>query len=183
MLRLRSNQPIMVALAAILSTSGCIFAKQSGAGSLQPDFTLQPRASILLGQVLDGSGSDGLMIGSGELMKSSIATELLKRGFQVVNSGSADGGQLLEEAKVRNIPFVLSARITIWEDNATSWSGKRDHAGISLQLFDVASETLKGSSERTADGVRHPNECAPWLASVSIAAMFGEPVTEEGPPC
>src|SRR6266540_4310946 len=150
--RSMSKVSLVLVLVAILDSAACIFSKQSGAGSLQPDFTLPSRATILLSQVPDGSGSDGVMAGSGELVRSSLGTELLKRGFQVVNSGATDTHQLLEEAKTKNAPFIVSARITIWEDNATSWSGKRDHAGISLQLYDMATDTLKGSSARTAAG-------------------------------
>jgi len=166
-----------------VSLTACIVAKQSGAGSLQIDFAMPSRARILLSQVPDGSGADGVMSGSGELVRSSLGTELLRRGFQVINSASTDSQQLLTEAKSKGISFVLSARITIWEDNATSWSGKRDQAGIALQLYEASTEALKGSSERTAHGVRHPNGCAPWLAQKTVAAMLGEAVGDTGPPC
>jgi len=172
------------ALIATFASMGCIFSKQSGAGTLEPGFSMPPRSTLLLSQVPDGSGADGVMPGSGELVRSGLGGELLKRGFQVFNSEATQQQQLLDEAKSKGATFALLARITIWEENATSWSGKRDQAGISIQLYDVATGALKGSSERTAHGVRHPNQCAPWLTQTAVAAMFGEAVDDEAaPPC
>jgi len=170
-------------VALVVSCSACIYAQQSGTGSLQTGYTVPTRATIVLSAVPDGTGADGVIVGSGELVRSSLATELLKRGYQVLNSSTAESTQLLEEAKSRNADLALSVHITIWEDNATSWSSKHDHAGIVLQLYDVTSQSLRGSSERLADGVSHPNQCASWLAHTAVAAMLGEVVSDEEPPC
>jgi hypothetical protein len=140
--------------------------------------------SILLSNVADGSGADGVMAGSGDLIKTDISAEFLKRGYQVYESSTSDVQQLIAEAKSRNASYALAVHITIWEENATSWSGKRDHAGITLQLYDVDSGALRATSERTANGVKHPNQCAPWLAHTGVSAMIGEHVDDDArPPC
>ena len=182
--RYASTSSIWVATIIALTCVACIFSKQTGSASLQANFAIPSNALLVLSQVPDGSGADGVMAGSGDLVRSSLGVELLKRGFQVHNSDASQLQQLLGEAKSKGVPLVLLARITIWEDNATAWSGKRDHAGISLQLFDTETGALKGSSERTANGVRQPSDCAPWLAQTAVAAMLGDKVDEDaGPPC
>jgi len=127
--------------------TACIFSKQSGSGSLQSGYHMPPTATIVLSQIPDGAGADGVMAGSGELVKSTLGAELLKRGFRVLNSGSGELQELIAEAKSKEASFVLIARITIWEDNATSWSMKRDEAGITLQLYDASTGELRGSAE------------------------------------
>jgi len=108
---------------------------------------MPPTATIVLSQIPDGAGADGVMAGSGELVKSTLGAELLKRGFRVLNSGSGELQELIAEAKSKEASFVLIARITICEDNATSWSMKRDEAGITLQLYDASTGELRGSAE------------------------------------
>ncbi len=173
----------LIATVVGISCTGCIFSKQTGSGSLQSGFRVPPTATIVLSQIPDGAGADGVMAGSGELVKSSLGAELLKRGFRVLNSGRGELQELIAEAKSREAFLVLVARITIWEDNATSWSMKRDEAGISLQLYDAVTGELRGSAERSAHGVRHPNQCAPWLAQTGVASLLGEEVADTGPPC
>jgi hypothetical protein len=172
-----------IAVLTVISSTGCIFSKQSGSGSLQSGFRVPATATIVLSHIPDGAGADGVMAGSGELVKTSLGTELLKRGFRVLNSGGGELQELIAEAKSKDASFVLVARITAWEDNATSWSMKRDEAGITLQLYDAVTGELRGSAERSAHGVRHPNQCAPWLAQTGVASLLGEMVPDTGPPC
>ena len=89
---------------------GCIFSKQSGSGALQAGFTVPPAAAVVLGQIPDGAGADGVMPGSGELVKSSLGAELLKRGFRVLTSGSSDQAALIAEANSKEATLVLVAR-------------------------------------------------------------------------
>jgi len=174
----------LIAAVIGMANTSCIFSKQSGSGSLQSGFSVPATATVVLSQIPDGAGADGVMAGSGEIVKSSLGAELLRRGFRVLNSGSGDLQELIAEAKSKGAAFALVARITIWEDNATSWSMKRDEAGITLQLFyDAVTGELRGSAERSAHGVRHPNQCAPWLAQTGVASLLGEMVPESGPPC
>jgi hypothetical protein len=179
----RRTAATLIASVIGMSNTSCIFSKQSGSGSLQSGFRVPATATVVLSQIPDGAGADGVMAGSGELVKSSLGAELLRRGFRVLNSGSGDLQELIAEARSKEATFALVARITIWEDNATSWSMKRDEAGISLQLCDAVTGELRGSAERSAHGVRHPNQCAPWLAQTGVASLLGEIVPETGPPC
>jgi len=166
------------------ASCGCILSKQSGAGAVQPGFSAPVGAVWLLGRIPDGSGKDGTMVGSGGLVQTSIRAELLRRGVQILPSDALEAGPLLEEAKAKNAAYALLVRITVWTDNATEWSGRRDQAGVAAELYQVSSGTLLASANRTAFGVKHPDRCAPWLAEVVVGAVFGESLNVEGgPPC
>jgi hypothetical protein len=164
-------------------TGGCIFSKQAGTSWTAPSFKATPESSCVLGIFPDGGGADGVIPGSGELVRSKVRMELLKHGLNVVSGTSSEFSALLEEGRRNNVAYVVLGRLPIWEDNATGWSGKRDQAGLSLELYEVATGKLAASSDRTANGIRQPNECAPWLATEAVRALFGEPASPNGPPC
>ena len=128
-------------LLAVLTTS-CIFSRQSGSAWLQPDHPPLEASTWLLGTITDGGGEDGIIVGSGELLRAKIRTELLRRNITVTSGFHPDVRQLLQEAQSQRIRFVLAGKATVWEDNATEWSGNRDQAGVSLELYEAATGTL-----------------------------------------
>jgi hypothetical protein len=108
--------------------------------------------------------------------------ELLKRGLQVRSAESSDLQPLLEEAKRLDAGLVVIGRLPIWEDNATEWSSKLDHASLSLEMYEVSSGKLVSSAERTAHCVTTPGECAPWLAWAAVCGLFGDEINERDRP-
>jgi len=184
MMTMRRLAVPVLSILLLLTLTSCIFSKQAGSAWVAPTFRPSAEASCLLGAIPDGGGADGVIGGSGELVRSKVRTELLKHGLAVSSASSSDLQPLLEEGRKASAAYVVLGRIPIWEDNATEWSGKRDHAGVSLEMYEVATGKLVATAERTADGVRTPSECAPWLAESTVRALFGEPTdATSGPPC
>lgn len=78
--------------------------------------------------------------------------------------------QALDEASKLNFDYTMKCTITLWEDNATAWSGKGDKLEISVEVFDVKTKQLVGiaSHYRVATGFtlvsgtpdRFMDECA-----------------------
>jgi len=165
--------------------AACIFPKQYGSGWQQPELRAPDAAAILMSDIPDGSGADGVMAGSGALVTLQVSQQLLKRDYGVVKAEGHSLPDLLSEAKGKNVHFILVGHIPRWEDNATSWSAKRDYASLTLELYDADSGKLLASSQRTAEGVTHPDRCAPWLAEAAAADVFGGtvPGVESKPDC
>ena len=170
-------------ITSALLLSSCIFALQGGSAWRKPGFQIPTGAAIVLSDIADGSGGDGTMPGSGGLISTKLTQQLMARGLQVMAGGSSDKAQLLREASERRIPYVLVARITRWEDNATEWSSKRDSAGVSMELYDSATGEVVVSGDRSTQGVYQPDRCADVLARNLVKQLFGERVPQENPQC
>lgn len=54
----------------------------------------------------------------------------------------------VKEARILAYDYMLRGRITEWEDNATSWSGKRDTVATSIELYDLTPTVLTSSAHR-----------------------------------
>jgi Domain of unknown function (DUF4823) len=155
------------------ATAACVHALHSGGGSSTPGLNLTPGTTILVGEIADGSGTDGVVIGSGSSMSAEIRKDLLEFRFSVQPSKFKDLAELLAEAKEKGQEYVLYGRIPKWEDNATNWSGKRDYSSLALELYRVKDGAMVGSSNRSVQGVTVPEDWVSWLAIAAIDDVLG----------
>jgi len=169
--------PILLTL--LVLTTGCAtieatHATHGGSGYRTPGLMLGDQ-QILVGRIPDGSGEDGIIAGSGDLMTQRVRKELLKGGLRIASSEKSTATELLSEAAASGVPFVLVGRIPKWVDNATEWSDKLDYSSIALELYQVTDKTLVASSDRNVQGVTVPEDWAGWLAAASVADILGKP--------
>jgi len=167
---------VLTILASLMASLGCatIEATHGGSGYRTPGLTLGEQ-QVLVGRIPDGSGDDGVIVGSGDLMTQRVRKELLKGGLRIASSEKSTAGELLTEASSGGIPFVLVGRIPKWVDNATEWSDKLDYSSIALELYRVTDKTLVASSDRNVQGVTVPEDWAGWLAAAAVADILGKP--------
>jgi hypothetical protein len=124
---------------------------------------------------------EGAVGGSGAEFTSSIRDNLLSHGVKLT---IADGNGLkdaFDSAASLGYVYVLKGAITQWEDNATEWSTNPDRAGLSLELYDVASRQLVASAAHNMNGSSaalvslSPHRFVPELVDHSLARIFGWP--------
>ena len=170
---MNSRSAIISVLLLCAATVACVHPFHSGGGSSTPGLNLTPGTKILMGEIADGSGADGVVVGSGSSMSAEIRKDLLEFRFSVQPSKFTGLAELLAEAQEKGQEYVLYGRIPKWEDNATTWSGKRDYSSLALELYRVSDGTMVGSSNRVVEGVTVPEDWIPWLAIAAIDDVLG----------
>jgi uncharacterized protein DUF4823 len=163
-------------LAILLLFAGCaeaIHATHGGGGFAAPGFKLGG-GQVLVGKIPDGSGADGIIAGSGDLMTQAVRRELLKGGLQILATDKSTSEDLLTEAAAKSVPFVIVGRIPRWEDNATQWSKKLDYSSLNLEIYRTSDKTLVASSDRNVQGTTVPDDWAGWLAAAGVADLLGK---------
>lgn len=117
--------------------------------------TVSAKEQVLILSTQDGQeqGQDPAH-GSGRALVSALRKSLSAHAVPVSISDSQDVGHGYDEAAKIGFDYVLKPTITLWEDNATAWSGKGDKLEISLELYDVKSHRLVAASSfyRVATG-------------------------------
>jgi Domain of unknown function (DUF4823) len=162
--------------------SGCVSFQRETSGQWALGHSLIQNASVVIAPLVDvverGVGPIG---GSGAEFTSSIRDNLLSHGIKLT---IADGSALkdaFDSAASLGYIYVLKGTITQWEDNATEWSMNPDRAGLSLELYDVASRQLVASAAHNMNGSGaalaslSPHRFVPELVDHSLARIFGWP--------
>jgi hypothetical protein len=86
------------------------------------------------------------------------------------------------EAERSGFSYVLKGTITLWEDNATAWSGKGDKLNVSAELYDVHTHSLVAAAtdKRTATGFTlvsgTPDRFMDDVANGALSQIYGWPV-------
>jgi hypothetical protein len=136
--------------------------------------------------VADGTErSGGIAAGSGFATAVGLRDALLRQGFPPLLGDSTDVNAGLAEAHRLGYPYLVRAAITEWEDNATPISTRPDRAGLSVELYDVATHELIATSTHQVEGARGdyasrtPDRFIPELADTCLGALFGWKPTVE----
>jgi Domain of unknown function (DUF4823) len=155
----------------------CASAQTTG-GLVAGQAPIRTGTKILILSVPDGRESHGnIGGGSGAAVLAGLRQELVGRGMIPFDSDNGTLTDGLKEAATRGDDFVLRGRITVWEDNATAWSGKPDSVAISLELFDV-SGTLVSSVVHRQNGSHWamtdsaPQRLVPEAARLAVARLL-----------
>lgn len=146
-----------IAFAAIccLPMAGCSIPHSKSDGGPVGTYIVSPGDKVLVLNIADGQEQgQSPAPGSGQGMVDAIRRVLTAHAvpLSITESGSLDAG--FDEARRIGARYVLKTTITLWEDNATAWSGKGDKLNISCQLYSANSHELLAASDhrRVATG-------------------------------
>lgn len=146
---------IVLAAVACVAVAGCSVPRSVKEGGPLAGQTVSAQKKVLVLAVTDGQekGQDPA-IGSGQAVVASVRKYLTMRGIPMSVSSSANTEQGIAEADAQGFDYVLKPTITLWEDNATAWSGNGDKLSISMELFDAHTHQLVAASthKRVATG-------------------------------
>jgi len=170
----------------------CASAQTAGAPALTPSpAQVQPAtiggaaklqsAKIVLLTVQDGKERGGdIGAGSGGNFTAAIRDALVLHGLSPLTSEKTSLAEGIQEARQLGYEYVLRAMITEWEDNATEWSGKKDSAALSVEIYDltpmlVASGTARKQGSSWAMSSKSPDRLVAEVTQACLAKAFGWP--------
>lgn len=137
-------------------------------------------AKIVIIPLPDAVDKGGTTIGgSGGATTGALRDALVAHGYSPVVGDSKTLADAFGEAEKLGCTYVLKGTLINWEDNATEWSARPDTAGISLELYAVASRSLAGSSTENirASAISYtsgtPDRFVPALTDLGLARIFG----------
>jgi hypothetical protein len=138
---------ILMATASVLALPSIVLAQTTG-GKVAGQVSVRVGKVIVMA-IADGKERNGdVASGSGNLVQSAIRDALVARGFAPFTSETGSIADAVKEAKDLAYDYVLRARITEWEDNATAWSGKKDSVALSIEIYDLTPTLLASGSHR-----------------------------------
>jgi hypothetical protein len=138
---------ILMAIVAVLASASIALAQTTG-GKVAGQAPVRAGKVIVMA-VADGKERNGdVASGSGDRAQSAIRDALVARGFAPFTSETGSISDAVKEARELAYDYVVRARITEWEDNATSWSAKRDTVAISIEIYDLTPTLLTTGAHR-----------------------------------
>lgn len=151
-----------------------------GQGSGMPATTVDVSgARVLLIPIADGGNTeDGIAPGSGASMTADLRDRILGRGMAPLVSEAASLQAAFEQAKAMGYDFVIKAVFTDWQDNATEWSARPDHAGVSAELYDAKTSTLLATATHREKGSafsmvsQDPSRSYPIISNALLAKFI-----------
>lgn len=172
----------LVAAAAMLLV-GCSVPRQLKEGGAMSGHQVSPQGKVLLLNVRDGQekGQDPAT-GSGQGMVAALRKSLSIHGVPLSTSQSMDLSKGFDEAQRKGYAYVIKSTITLWEDNATAWSGNGDKLNISVELYDAGSHELiaAATDKRTATGFTFvsgtPDRFMDEVATGALSQIYDWPV-------
>lgn len=167
---------IPIAIVPVLVLASAVLAQTTGG-------KVAGQASIRVGKVIVMAIADGkerggdVASGSGDLVQSAIRDALVARGFAPFTSESASMSDAVKEARDLAYDYVLKARITEWEDNATAWSGKKDSVAISIEIYDLTPTLLASGAHRQQGSSFAVSDSAPdRMLMKAVQAVVGRAI-------
>jgi hypothetical protein len=167
-------------LPLLLLALGCSVPHSIPEGGIVKGQSINPIGKVLILAVQDGQEQgQSPAPGSGRGMVAALRTVLMNHSIPFTTSDSMTNMQGFEEAQKLNFDYVMKCTITLWEDNATAWSGKGDKLKISVELFDVKSKQLVAvaSHYRVSTGATFvsaaPDRFMDECAAGALGKIFG----------
>jgi len=126
-----------------LLSIGCSVPRSRPEGGLVTGQTINAASKVLILSVQDGQEQgQSPAHGSGRGMVASLRKVLLNHSVPFSTSENMNTVGGIEEAEKLKFDYVMKCTITLWEDNATAWSGNGDKLKISIEMFDVKTKQL-----------------------------------------
>jgi hypothetical protein len=171
---------IAVVMILLMLLSACSIPASRHDGSVVNGTALRPSGKVLILGVRDGQeqGQDPAP-GSGHALVAGIRKVLTEHSvpFSTLESVNLEDGYA--EAKRNNFDYVMKSVITLWEDNATAWSGNGDKLKISVEVYDVRTRQLVAFGEhyRVGNGFTFlsgsPDRYIDESANGALSKMYG----------
>ena len=169
-------------LLATLAVASCTVPRSVKEGGPVVGQTVRANNKVLVLNVSDGQEQgQAAATGSGQGMVASMRKALTAHAIPMSASPSISLEAGFDEANKEGFDYVMKTTITLWEDNATAWSGKGDKLSISVELYDAKSRQLLAAAtqKRVATGFtmvsgtpdRFEDECA----TGALGQIYGWP--------
>jgi len=173
---------LILCLSFAVLLAGCASSQTTGGVVPAQNVSTAPaRASlagvrVLLLPIPDGANTeDGIAPGSGAAMTADLRDRLLQRGMSPLVTEATSLEAAIQQAKSLGYEFVIKAVFTDWQDNATEWSARPDHAGVSAELYDAKTATLLATATHREKGSaisfvsQDPSRFYPIISNAVIA--------------
>lgn len=131
------SRTVVIGLVAFCAF-GCLSAQQTTTGGWLSSPTDDGNRGTLVMRVPDAvERGEGRVGGSGQALTTQFLQAMAQRGIKTSVTDETDLDSAREQARERGLLYVMRAEFTIWEDNATAWSGNPDRCGASAELYSV----------------------------------------------
>jgi hypothetical protein len=110
-----------------------------------------------------------------------LANDLVAHRVTVSFFPSLDLTSAFAAAQQQGFAYVLSPSISLWEDNATIWSGNGDKLTLSLEMYDASTQKLVAiaTHRRVATGAtmlnQSPDRFIDEACAGSLSKIYGWP--------
>jgi hypothetical protein len=166
-----------------LSVAACSVPRSRAEGGPLANHQVVPTAKVLILSIADGQEQGQKPAsGSGQGMVAALRTVWATHGVPLSTTATASVQAGIEEARRTGFDYVLQSTITLWEDNATAWSGNDDKLNISCELYDVNSRELIAAvtHKRVATGFTFvsgsPDRFMDEVAAGALDKIYGWPL-------
>jgi hypothetical protein len=174
-----------ITLLAATFLCACSVPRSVKEGGTTAGRTIDPAGKVLILSVGDGQEQgQSPAVGSGQGMVAALRMALGTHGVPLSTTSTATLNAGFDEAKKDGFDYVLLCNITLWEDNATAWSGKGDKLSISVQVFDTQSHALVAAAthNRVATGFTlaagTPDRFEAEVAKGALSKIYGWPAED-----
>jgi hypothetical protein len=173
---------LMVTTSLCIAIAGCSIPHSRADGGPIASYQVKPTDKVLVLNIADGQEQGQQPAhGSGQGMVAAIRKVLAAHGVPLSTTDTSSLTAGFDEAQGEGFSYVLKTTITLWEDNATAWSGKGDKLTISCELYDAKSHLLVAASahRRVATGFTvlsgTPDRFMDEVAKGALAKIYGWP--------
>ncbi|MEJ0006444.1 MAG: DUF4823 domain-containing protein [Steroidobacteraceae bacterium] len=173
---------ILIAAGVLLvaTVAGCSVPRSVAEGGPIGGHRVDPSVKVLILNVQDGQeqGQDPAH-GSGRGVVEALRKQLTMHGIPLSTTDTMSLAAGLDEAKGAGFGYVCRSTITLWEDNATAWSGNGDKLTLSVDLYDAKTRELVAAAthRRVATGATlvsgSPDRFTDEVASGALGRIYG----------
>jgi hypothetical protein len=178
---MRGKRRITLVLLFAGVLGGCTTAKHVSKGGWLPGFPMWEQKSVLLMRVADAAEpGEGPATGSGEALTMGFLEALQKEQVKVSLTQETTVAAAAAQARGLGFRYVMRAAFTVWENNATAWSGNPDRAGAAAELYDAETAALvaMASHNEVASNMtllgNSPDRFYPAIIDDIINCLFAE---------
>lgn len=170
---------IIVALLCLVATA-CSIPHSVREGGLVAGQQINPKTTVLVLNVKDGQEQgQSPAAGSGQGMVAALRRALSTHGIPLSVTQSSDLSTGFDQARQHGFHYVMHCVITLWQDNATAWSGNGDKLNISVEVYDANTHQLVAAAthKRTATGATFvsgsPDRFMDEVAVGALSRIYG----------
>jgi len=161
---------------------GCSVPRSVKEGGPISGQVVNPAGKVLILGIKNGQEQDQPEAnGSGQGLVSALRQALSTHSVPLSTTQTTDLSSGFDEAQKVNFDYVLKCLITLWQDNATAWSGNGDKLSISVELYDAKTRLLVAAAthQRVATGATFvsgsPDRFMGEVSTGALSQIYGWP--------